>query len=221
MRGNQWGVFLSLILFLSGCARTLTVQPPMPPPTALPKGEMRVGVYMPPGTDSNSFKNKPGSGIWPSSEYEFSPGQTIQDALFEITKRHYTEVGYAESSIDKQFDVVIEYYCYPPAFAKGSLQAKAPLLFTMRNARTSRVLEEIQLEGRSADQPGRIGRFLVGQPLEERALEKSLSAAYADLLRKVDATLARTVAMGQSPEPKRPYRRQVPPDSGFEERRSF
>jgi hypothetical protein len=162
---------------------------------------------MAPSNINDSAQLKPGSGIWPAAEYDFSPGRTVQEDLTALSKRHFENCGYAEHPVDKRWDLVAEYFCYYPEFEPGTLEVKAPLRLTLREPRSGRTVETAKLVGESSERPGRILRFIGGSWLEKRALNKSLTEAYTDLYGEVEKSLARSAAMESEIKKTRPYRR--------------
>jgi len=200
-------VGVTLLFLLCGCSATLNIHPTLPPPTSAPVSQSKLGIYLSPGSVANEYKEKQGSGIWLGTEYSFSPGRIIQNDLTTLTKRHYANTGFAENSVDKRWDLVVEYFCYPPRFEPKSLKAEAPLELTLRNPHTGHTVDSATLFGRSPKQPGRILRLFTGRLAEKPALEKTLTTAYNDLYRKLDAALARTVAREAYETKIRPYQK--------------
>lgn len=195
-------------MLLSGCASTLEVRPRLPASTFTQAGGSRLGVFMSPGNVADSFPLKPGSGIWPATEYDFSPGRTVQEDLVRLTQRHFEESGFAEDPVDKRWNLVVEFLCYPPEVESGTLKTDAPLRLTLRDPRTLRAVQSEILTGTSPRQSGRILRLLGGQWFEKKGLEEALTEAYSDLYRKVDGQLARAAASESELRKTRPYRRE-------------
>ena len=190
-----------------GCASTIEIDPTLPSQSQGVISRTPVGVYMPPGVLNEPYDIPLGSGIWPGTTYTFVPGEDLGRSLPELAKRYFPRAGIAESSLDKKWNYVLEYVPQRPMVEGSTLASNAAVDLAMRDTRSAREIESGLVQGVAEARPGKMTRFFLGRLSEERALEESLSSAYTDLYRKMDAALARAAAKEVGPGPERPYGR--------------
>ncbi len=197
---------LSLIL-LVGCSSQLTIQPPLPNSPPVSPSQAKVGVFMKP-VPTGSLELK--SGVWPKTSYDFSPRESLQGDLMTLTKRHFPNSGPATSTVDKNWDYVIEYSSPGAQVETHSLASRIPLNVVMRNPDSFQDIYSETVVGSGGKQPGRFLDIALGRLTERRALENSLQEASEDLLVRVDASLAKMAINESELKTTRPYQGKDP-----------
>ncbi len=192
------------VLFMVGCSRQLTVQPQIPATQPVSPSQAKVGVFMKP-TPLGSVTL--GSGVWPKTDYDFSPRDSLHGDLMVLTKRHFPNSGPAVSTVDDQWDYVIEYSCVGAQVETNSLASRIPVTLVMRNPVSFQDIYSETVVGLGKGQPGRFLDIPLGRVTERRALENSLNEATKDLLVRVDGSLAKMAINESELKTTKPYKR--------------
>lgn len=198
------GGLLVLLIILSGCSRQIVVQPPIPTAQTVSPSQAKVGVFMKPTPLGSVTLN---SGIWPATDYDFSPRESLHGSLVMLTRRHFPNSGEATSPVDKKFDYVIEYSCDGARVHNETLASQIPLSIVMRDPVSFKDIYSELVVGSGKKQPGRVMDVAMGRITERRALENSLNEASQDLLIRADASLAKMAINESELKTTKPYRR--------------